>query len=85
MVDIFTDKHLIGNAGMVQPGLQGVPQSPSAMGPALQAGYKMIVGSSSFSCRLMRLQLLLVTYWWEAHGVECKLTDTGCWRAQGQR
>ncbi|PVF93867.1 hypothetical protein CPB86DRAFT_876799 [Serendipita vermifera] len=47
-----------GNASMVQPGMQGVPQSPSAMGPALQAGYKMI---SPIGGKLMVLSASLPT------------------------
>ncbi|KAG8861073.1 COPII subunit [Serendipita sp. 405] len=31
-----------GSTGMTAPGMHGIPSSPSAMGPALQAGYKLI-------------------------------------------
>lgn len=43
---------------MGPPGMQGVPQSPSAMGPALQAGYKLI---SPIGGKLMVLSASLPT------------------------
>jgi protein transport protein SEC24 len=39
----------IGAGGPAPPAMPGVPQGPSALGPGLQAGYKMIVRLLSFS------------------------------------
>ncbi|KAG8808884.1 COPII subunit [Serendipita sp. 399] len=47
-----------GSTGMTAPGMHGVPSGPSAMGPALQAGYKLI---SPIGGKLMVLSASLPT------------------------